>query len=754
MPIPRCGTPEGTVADAPEHHVRPHGGALCARRSGTLSPPERRDEERGESSFMRAAPTALCAALLAAVAAAPARAGTPAAAVDDARLVGADTDLDDWLTHGRTYGEQRYSPLDQIHAGNVGQLGLAWWLDTDTTRGLEATPLVADGVLYATGSWSVVFAVDARTGKRLWTFDPQVPRETGQKACCDVVNRGVALYRGRVYAGTLDGRLVALDAASGAVVWSVVTVDPSQPYTITGAPRVVKGRVIIGNGGAELGVRGYVSAYDAATGALVWRFYTVPGDPSKPFESPALERAAATWTGEWWKMGGGGTVWDSLAYDPELDLLYVGTGNGSPWSRHVRSPGGGDNLYVCSILALRPETGELVWHYQTTPGDTWDFTSTQHMVLADLVIGGETRKVLMQAPKNGFFYVLDRASGKLLSAQPFATVTWASGVDLASGRPIETETARYQGGETIEVKPSPHGAHNWHPMSYSPQTGLVYVPVHEIPYFFKRDPRFRYRQGAWNLGIDWDVGERFPRELVSGHLLAWDPVAQKEVWRAQYASPWNGGTLATAGNLVFQGTAHGSFAAYRAGDGKRLFEAPAGTGIVAAPISYRVDGEQYVAVLAGWGGAFALAAGDAAAAAGVSDNRGRLLVWKLGGTAKLPAQLRQEQELAAIPAELDPQLVKRGLLAYAQWCSVCHGAGAEGGGVLPDLRKSKPEVLALANLKAVVLEGAYLSRGMPNLSRWIGAAEVESIHAYLLARRAALLRERAAAPAGAGGTSP
>jgi quinohemoprotein ethanol dehydrogenase len=528
------------------------------------------------------------------------RARAAAAAVDDAKLVAADAATDDWLTHGRTYGEQRYSPLAQIDETNVGTLGLAWTLDTDTKRGLEATPIVADGILYTTGSWSVVYAVDVRTGKLLWKHDPEVPRQAGRNACCDVVNRGVALYEGRVYAGTLDGRLQALDAASGEVVWSVVTVDQTKPYTITGAPRVVKGRVIIGNGGAELGVRGYVSAYDPATGALVWRFYTVPGDPAQPFESPALAEAVKTWTGEWWKMGGGGTVWDSLAYDPELDLLYVGTGNGSPWSRHARSPQGGDNLYVCSILALRPDTGELVWHYQTTPGDTWDFTSTQHMILADLTIDGAPRKVLMQAPKNGFFYVLDRTNGKLISAEKFAEATWASAIDKKTGRPVETPAARYTNkDDLIEIRPSPHGAHNWQPMSFNPTTGLVYIPAHEIPYFFKRDPNFKYLPGAWNLAIDMNVGERFPRELVSGHLLAWDPIAQKEVWRAQYTSPWNGGTLTTAGNLVFHGTAHGTFAAYRATDGKLLFEAPAGTGIVAAPVTYRVDGEQYVTVMAG-----------------------------------------------------------------------------------------------------------------------------------------------------------
>jgi quinohemoprotein ethanol dehydrogenase len=679
----------------------------------------------------------------------PAEAPAPAPrgvdAVDDARLVAADDEPGSWLSHGGNYAEQRHSRLDRIREDNVAQLGLAFFVDTGQRRGHEATPIVVDGVIYTTASWSVVLAVDARTGRLLWTHDPKVPPETGGKACCDVVNRGVAVYRGRVYFGTLDGRLVALDAKTGERVWEVVTVDQSRPYTITMAPRVVKGKVIIGNGGAEFGVRGYVSAYDAESGALVWRFYTVPGDPSQPFEHPELEAAAKTWNGQWWTVGGGGTVWDSLAYDPQLDLLYVGTGNGSPWSRHVRSPGGGDNLYVSSILALRPDTGRLVWHYQTTPGDTWDYTATQHMVLADLEIGGRTRRVLMQAPKNGFFYVLDRASGELLSAEAFATVTWAKGIDRQSGRPIEVEGLDYR-DRTVEVRPSPIGAHNWQPMSFHPGTGLVYVPTNEIPFFFRLDPDWEYRPGAVNLGYDLAVNDALPREAVSGHLLAWDPVRQKEVWRAQYLGPWNGGTLSTAGNLVFQGTAHGTFAAYRATDGKPLWEAPAGTGIVAAPVSYELDGEQYVAVMAGWGGTFALLGGDAAAAAGVGENTGRLLVYRLGGSAQLPVHEREARELAAIPAELDAELVKRGSLTYHRWCMPCHGAGAVGGGVLPDLRRSDAPIYEA--LGAVVLEGARAGAGMPRFDAWLGADDVTAIRAYLLARRAALLAEKPPATGG------
>jgi len=659
----------------------------------------------------------------------------PPADVDDARLRAAGQEGDDWITHGRDQAETRYSPLDDIDASNVGELSLAWWLDTKTSRGLEATPLVADGVLYTTGSWSVVYALDARSGELLWKYDPQVPREWGGRVCCDVVNRGVALYQGRVYVGTLDGRLVALDAATGDVVFEVVTVDQERPYSITGAPRIVKGRVIIGNGGAEFGVRGYVSAYAADSGDLIWRFYTVPGDPSKPQESAALDEALETWTGEtWWKVGGGGTAWDSMAYDPELDLLYVGTGNGSPWSHYVRSPEGGDNLYLSSILALRPDDGSLVWHYQTTPGDTWDFTSTQHMILADLEIEGRSRKVLMQAPKNGFFYVLDRETGELISARNFVDVNWATGIDPETARPIVNPDMHYD-QEMKEIRPAPFGAHNWHPMSFHPGTGLVYIPAQDIPMPHAVDSRWEYRPGAWNTGTDFAVVDSFPRDIVSGHLLAWDPVAQKEVWRVQYPGPWNGGTLATAGNLVFQGTARGSFAAYRASDGELLWEAPAGTGIVAAPITYSLDGEQYVAVMAGWGGAFALVGGDAAAAAGVTDNAGRLLVFKRGGSADLPGF--EEAVVAAtvtpVDEELHPLLLSRGNKLFHRWCAACHGFGAVGGGVVQDLRLSEPGAYGIYH--DVVLEGAFVGRGMPRFDTWLDPEDVDAIRTYVISRR-------------------
>jgi quinohemoprotein ethanol dehydrogenase len=677
----------------------------------------------------------------------PATAGasTPGTAIDDAALVAADSRTDDWISYGRTYFEQRYSPLDQITTANVSQLGLAWSFDPQTNRGLEATPIVVDGTMFTTGSWSVVFALDAATGELRWEYDPKVDKAIGRFACCDTVNRGVAVYRGKVYVGALDGRLIALDAATGAEAWSVQTTPVGEPYTITGAPRVVKGKVLIGNGGAEYGVRGYVSAYDAASGELAWRFHTVPGNPADGFENPAMEKAAATWKGEWWTMGGGGTVWDAMAYDPELDLLYVGTGNGSPWNREVRSPGGGDNLYLSSILALRPDTGELVWHYQTTPGDSWDYTATQHILLADLEIDGRPRKVLMQAPKNGFFYVLDRTNGELLSAQPYVQMTWATGVDRATGRPIETPEARYvkTGGVVL---PSPYGGHNWHPMAFHPGTGLVYIPALEIPGLYGQQPGFVFTKGTWNTAVDFSLNETVPPELVSGHLLAWDPVAQKEAWRVAYELPWSGGVLATAGGLVFQGTFDGNLNAYDAKTGERLWQAFTGSGVVAPPITYRLGGEQYVAVMSGWGGAFALVGGDAARAAGVEARDGRLVVFRLGGTGDLPARRPRPETVAPPPVASDASAedVRAGFLVYSQHCAVCHGIGAVGGGVLPDLRLSEARVYE--GWQQIVLEGEHQDRGMPEFSQFLDGEKLELVKAYVLNRRA--LIGQPAPPAG------
>jgi alcohol dehydrogenase (cytochrome c)/quinohemoprotein ethanol dehydrogenase len=515
----------------------------------------------------------------------------------------------EWLSNGRDYAETRYSPLDEIDRENVGRLGLAWFREVDSRGGnLEATPLVADGVLYTTLTWSVVVALDARTGEILWRWDPEISfAEGGPYLCCGAVNRGVALWGDKVYAGLLDGRLVALDRATGRPVWSVLTTPPGADYTITGAPRVVEGNVVIGNGGAEAGVRGFVTAYDAETGDQVWRFYTVPGNPADGFENEAMERAAETWTGEWWEVGGGGTAWDGMAYDPEERLLYVGTGNGGPWTQTVRSREGGDNLYVSSILALRPDTGELVWHYQTTPGDEWDYTAVQPLVLADLVIDGRERKTIMQAPKNGFFYVIDRVTGAFISAEPFAEVTWAAGIDPETGRPVEAPEARYTESGGAWLAPGPFGAHNWHGMSWSPDTGLVYIPGQNTNNFYAANPDFVYQTGRSNTGVVGRGGtpEGFVRppnpglRNPGGFLLAWDPVAQQERWRIGGSS--NGGTLATAGGLLFSGAADGNFYARDQTDGTTLWQAPLAPS-PGQPIAFELDGRQHVSIMAGRGG--------------------------------------------------------------------------------------------------------------------------------------------------------
>ncbi len=657
------------------------------------------------------------------------------APVDDAALRTPDARNQDWLSYGRDYYEQRFSPLNQINDKTVAQLSLAWQMDTATDRGLEATPLVIDGVMYTTGSWSVTYAVDAKTGKQLWKYDPEVHRKYDNLACCDVVNRGAAFYKDKIYVGVLDGRLVALDSKTGKPAWSALTVDQSQAFTITGAPRVANGKVIIGNGGAEYGVRGYVSAYDAETGKLAWRFYTVPGDPSKPQENKALDKALPTWKGEtWWKVGGGGTVWDSIVYDPELNLLYVGTGNGSPWNRDIRSPGGGDNLYLCSILAINPDNGELVWHYQTTPADTWDYTSVQPMMMADLnwptsdeaAAGkpGRQRKVIMQAPKNGFFYVLDRATGELLAADPYVEVNWATHVDLKTGRPVEVPGAAYKDKGTY-IRPGPLGGHNWQAMSFSPTTGLVYIPAQDNGRYFEQPTgAFTYTPNEYNLGLG-PIGRNVERYDIpsKGRLLAWDPIARKPRWTAEYGNYWNGGTLATAGNLVFQGTAAGEFIAYNAATGQKLWSAYAGTGIVAPPITYSIDGQQYVSVMAGWGGAFPKK----------FRSVGRILTYAIGGTAT-PLTPIAPRRVTAIANTASAADISAGAKIYTTYCSRCHG----GATVLPDLRRSTPSAL---NGLEKILDGSLVERGMPRFAE-LDRRAVAQLRGYLLDERRKLAAEQ------------
>ncbi len=651
-------------------------------------------------------------------------------AVDDNALRSADENLRDWLTYGRTYSEQRYTPLEQISEGNVARLGLVWAHELGTSRGVEATPLVVDGVIYSTLPWSVVIAVDARSGDRLWAYDPQVPKGYGKFLCCDVVNRGPAIYKGHVYAGTIDGRLLAIDAATGTLAWQTQTTDPSRAYSITGAPRIVKGRVLIGNGGAEYGVRGYVSAYDAASGRLDWRFYVVPGDPYPPFASEALEKAAETWISEddnWWVVGGGGTAWDSIVYDPEVDLVYIGTGNPSPWPRHHRAFG--DNLFINSIVAVDPDDGELVWHYQQNPGDHWDYTSVQPITLANIELEGRERKVLLHAPKNGFVYVLDRVTGEFISAEAFAKVTWAEGID-ANGRPIESKSAVYGKGEMVPVWPGPTGAHNWHPQSFNPKTGLLYIPAQEVGTAYSVLDEFEFNPATFNLGVGLDIPFGTP-EQSTGRLSAWDPVRQAEAWRVPYQTAANGGTLTTGGNLVFQGTGDGRFVAYAADDGEKLWETWVPSGIVAGPVTYLLDGVQHVTVNAGWGGSFPLTFGAAAAKAKVRSE-GWMLTFAIGGEAKMPPPPAPRPFLdpPALNGE-EMAMVDKGAALYGH-CFACHGKDAVSA-ITPDLRYNSAIVHDLDLLKEVVLNGMLEAElGMPSFGGTLTEDDVAAIRAYVL----------------------
>jgi len=667
----------------------------------------------------------------------------------DAAYLTSGGDGSDWAATGYNYQEQRFSPLTEVNAGSVAQLGLAWYADMPDARGQEATPVVIDGKLFVTGPWSKVFAYEAATGRKLWEFDPGVSKDKGVEACCDVVNRGVAAWKGRLYVGTIDGRLIALNAETGKSDWSVQTTDNSKPYTITGAPRVVKDMVVIGNGGAEFGVRGYVTAYDASSGVQKWRFYTVPnptGAKDGAASDAAMEKVSPTWSknGQWKTSGGGGTVWDSIVYDAELDQLYLGVGNGSPWNHGLRSEGQGDNLFLSSIVALKPETGEYVWHYQETPGETWDFTATQPINLATLTIAGRPRKVLMQAPKNGFFYVVDRTDGTLINAGKFIdTVNWASGYDLKTGRPIENPEARYyKTGKPFVAIPSAIAAHNWQPMSFNPQTGLAYIPAQQVGagYLNPSSPLDAAQKIGFNVGQD--LGNAmYPRDAAvvkaatagaTGSLVAWDPVANKPRWVVQHPVAWNGGTMTTAGNLVFQGTALGDFRAYAADTGKQLFSYPVGTGVMAGASTFTVKGEQYVAILAGRGGALPLSIGYAIGAARDVPNVPRLLVFKLGGTVKLPASTPQDSTPVALPAATaSAAQVAQGQALYGRYCQVCHGASAGGGGVLPNLQRSATLGDAEA-WKAILIDGALKSNGMVSFAPVMTPAQADLVRRYVI----------------------
>lgn len=645
----------------------------------------------------------------------------------------------EWPVYGRTNMGLRFAPADQINRATVGRLGLAWYHEFDTDRGQESTPIMVGGVLYVSTAWSKVSAFDARTGRQLWSFDPEVPRPTLGKGCCDAINRGVSVSNGRVFVATLDGRLIALDARTGRQLWSTLTVDQSKPYTITGATEVAGDLVLIGNAGAEFGVRGYISAYHAATGKLAWRFFTVPNPEGKPdgqpSDKPLRELAAPGWFGDGWRQnGGGGTVWDSIAYDPQSGILYFGVGNGGPYDWHIRSDGKGDNLFLSSIVAVKAATGEYLWHYQTTPGDSWDYTATQHIMLLDADYKGRQRKLLIQAPKNGYFYILDRTTGELLSAEPYADVTWSKGVDIKTGRPIEAPGAHYQDKPFLQ-SPSGLGAHSWHPMAYSPQTRLVYIPAQAMVQEFARDPGFKHRSGHMNIGIDTRTlaVPDDPAQLekmkaaVHGELLAWDPFEQKARWRVKHPFFVNGGVLATAGGLVFQGTAEGTLKAYDASTGAELWSYPTVNGIVAPPISYAIDGRQYVAVMVGYGGPSAMYGTIVPYRPRLP---GRLMVFALDGKARAkPYVIPQPApiDLTGVTSSGDPV---RGLAAYNDTCLVCHGFSARGR-YTADLRRSQivkdPEAF-----RSVVIDGAFKELGMVSFAPHVSPERAEDIRAYLI----------------------
>ena len=633
----------------------------------------------------------------------------------------------DWPHYGGQYDEAGHAALGQINRETVKRLGLAWSLDLPGEQALEATPLAVNGVLYFTGSFADVYAVSVATGRLLWKHEVRVWQHNPDKMhYIFPLNRGVAHAGGRIFVGATDGRLIALDAATGRQLWSTLTVARDDRRTITGAPRVFGGKVIIGHGGGDAGMRGYVTAYDQKTGRQVWRFYTVPGSPEENRSDGAMELAARTWgTGEYWKTGTGGTAWHGLTFDPELGRIYVGTGNSGPYDPRKRDPGGGDNLFLASIVALDADTGRYVWHYQLNPREAWDYKAAAGMVTATLTIEGQSRKVLMQAPTNGFFYVLDRETGKLISAEKFSKATWADHIDLATGRPVELPGIRYENGP-VTLWPWTAGAHNWQAMAFNPQTGLVYIPTMQLGFRFTPAPETYLGVVATPHLTDDPLDGK-------GALVAWDPVAQRPRWRVQQRWMWNGGALSTAGGLVFQGDNEGWLTAYDAEDGRRLWRFAAGLGIIAPPISYAWRGTQYVSLLVGWGGPNPYGQGLMPTGWRYNAQPRRLLTFRLGGKARLAATAPYDETVHPLddPAiRLDAAAVSAGARLYGGNCSGCHGGAAQSAGAPgPDLRES---ALAFdrASFTRVVREGASLPRGMPRYPRF-SDTELDQLYSYV-----------------------
>jgi quinohemoprotein ethanol dehydrogenase len=627
--------------------------------------------------------------------------------------------------------ETGYSRLSQITAANAGRLGLAWYVDLPGEASLEASPIEVGGLLYFTGSYATVYAVDAISGRPAWKYEPKTWEHNPTKMnYAFAANRGAAYADGRIFSAALDGRLFALDARTGRVIWTTETTDPKGGQTITGAPRVFDGKVIIGQAGADFGMRGYVTAYDQQTGKQLWRFYVVPAGPEENKGDQAMEAAAATWKGEFWKKtGGGGGPWDGITFDAELSRIYIGTANAAPYDAEARSPGGGDNLYTASVVALDADTGKYVWHYQINPRDSWDYDCTQQMTLATLTIDGKRRKVLMQAPKNGFFYVLDRQTGKVISAEKLGKETWADHIDLATGRPVENPGIRYEAGRSI-IYPFNSGLHSWMRMAYSPETGLVYVPTMQMATRFRRGEPEDSDFNVFGLNVASVGGD--PGD-GHGTLVAWDPVTQKARWRAPLDTLWNGGAVATAGNVVFQGAADGGFSAYDARAGTRLWRQSVGMGIIAAPMTYSVGGRQFVAVLAGYGGSAAVLS-DIMNVGWKYTGPRRLLVFALDGKAVLPPSEAPTLMVKTQdnPAEvLDPQQIAMGKAMFMA-CAACHGRNLVGaGGPAPDLRES-PIPLNPEAFWSVVHDGALIERGMPRFGMF-EKVQIEALRQYVRA---------------------
>lgn len=662
-------------------------------------------------------------------------AGT-AANVNEQRMADPAATAANWMSYGGTYSEQRFSPLKQINKDNVGKLNLAWFGDYDTNLSQDGTPLEIDGVLYVSTAWSKVYAFDAHNGKKLWEYDPKTPGQWIRNVCCGIVNRGIAAWNGKIYVGTLDGRLVALNATTGRPVWEKLTIDPKDHYSITSAPRVAKGKVLVGLSGGEYGVRGYISAYDAETGKLDWRFYTVPGDPSKGPDHAAsdsvMPMAAKTWHGEWWKLGGGGTTWDALVYDPQTNLIYFGAGNGTPWNAAYRDPKTGDNLFLASIIAINADTGEYVWHYQETPADTWDYDAVSPLSVVDLTLDGKQQRVLLQPSKNGFYYVLEARTGKLLKATPFVDVNWADGVDMKTGRPRVRPEARYPAGSPgFDLYPGVQGAHGWHANAYSPDTGLMYMPTQHAYFPMIYDPTYKVSDTGYNLGIDffaqvtWYQSHPTAKQGFASFLQAWDPKTGKSVWSSDENQGPTGGAVATAGGVVFQGNGTGNhFRAFDAATGKVLWSFDAQTSVLSGPISYELDGKQYIAVSVGG------VAGDYYA-----PNYSRMLVFALDGKAKLPPT-QPYTPRPLLPPPLDANAtaadIQAGEQLYGHNCAACHGdRGQTRGANFPDLTRT-PMLYTQEGFNAVVLQGQLSSRGMASFGDALKPADTFKIRNFLI----------------------